>query len=133
MIAAVFVSGVFLFTLAFVFTGLPRTIRVVTGTATAAVQKLKDRNLDEEAKERVARESGLALLAQSGLILVKAALTLVFTVLPFWAADRVGIAAWADTTAFALRLDVLAVTTVIMVTGAILWRRLPKGHRSQAR
>ena len=123
MTAIVYVLAVFLFVIAFAATGLAHSCKRVLATTNSTLNILTDRNLDDEAKERVVQQAALQMLKQSILIAFKGAIVTGIAILPFWAADLIALATWEDTTKFALRSDVLAGTTLIGMAAWFVWKR----------
>jgi len=63
---------------------------------------------------------------------VRGALTLAVAVLPIWIADYYKIAPWNETSAFALRWDVLLITTLVLFLLIFLWNRLFSKSKHEA-
>jgi len=125
MIVGIYVAGVALFTVTFALTRLPESVRDVTNTARNALQSVTDRDLDEHEKESIAQQAGLKLLKYFGVVTVKGVVTVVAAVFPFWLADVLAIVPWSASVAFAVRLDVLGITTLVLVAAAFFWRHWP--------
>lgn len=123
MLLGVYVAGIVLFVLAFSFTHLSSSFGQVMAIVQQAILVMKDCQLDDHEKERAARRAALQLLRQAALITVKGAITVLCALFPFWLADALGLQPWDQAMAFALRLDVLLITTVLMLAGWLFWRR----------
>lgn len=119
----IYLCAVALFVIAFSLTRLVESFGKVTRVAGEALQAVRSATLDDDAKERIARESSSQLLKHGVLIVLKAAATLLVTALPFWIADLLSITPIEESLAFAARWDVLAITTAIMLLGWMVWRR----------
>lgn len=123
MALAVYISGLVLFVLAFSLTRLAHSFGEVTAVVHRAIQEMTDSQLDDHEKERAARCAALLLFRQAALITVKGAITVLCALFPFWLADVLALQPWDKAMAFALRLDVLLITTVLMLAGWLFWRR----------
>lgn len=126
MVVVVYLTGVLLFVIVFSRTRLATSFGEVSKVANAAIAVFKDPQLDDDAKERMARQASLSLFRKAFDIVLKAALTLASAIAPFWAADALNLAPWQETIAFASRWDVLIVTTVVMIGAWLAWRRTRK-------
>lgn len=78
-----------------------------------------DATLDDSVKERAARQASLALLKGFFGLVLRFAGALLAAYLPIFLADRAGLLPEAEALAFMLRLDVIAVTTILVALG--LW------------
>ena len=123
IVEIVYVLAVLLFALVFTLTRLPRNCTQALVIAEQAMSVITDRNLDDEAKESATQQAALKMLKQGGLITIKAVITLAATVLPVFVADAMALSSWQNTSEFAMRWDVLLVTTVVMLTAWWIWRR----------
>jgi hypothetical protein len=123
MNVVIYLCGVALFVVAFALTRLSESFGSVTRIAGEAARAIRNPALDDDAKERIARQSSAQLLIQGLLIVAKAALVLVATALPFWIADVLSITPIEESFAFAARWDVLVITTVVMLLAWFAWHR----------
>lgn len=93
-------------TIAFAFglrvLGLLEVSTAASATARAALTSLTDARLDDDARERAAREASARLFRATGAIVVRAAGCLALSAVPIALADRTGLARWADVNAFLL-------------------------------
>ena len=83
-----------------------------------------DAALDDSVKERAARQAALALLKGFFGIALRLAGVLLAAYVPVFLADRAGLLPEAAALAFMLRLDVIAVTTVLVIVVVWLASRL---------
>ena len=123
LVASVYLVGVALFVAAFVITGLPKSFGQVTEQARHATNTLTNPDLDDYAKEQAARSASWRMLKIGIVIALKGALTVSIALLPFWLAHTLEIKNWEETSAFALRWDVLIGTTVAALGIWFIWRR----------
>ena len=122
MVLGVYLAGIALFVLAFNFTRLSSSFGQVMAIVQQAIRVITDSQLDDHEKERAARHAALQLLKQAALITLKGAITVICALFPFWLADVLALQPLDETMAFALRWDVLLITTVLMVAGWLFWR-----------
>lgn len=123
MLVGVYIAGIVLFVLAFSVTRLANSFGQVMAIARRALRTISDSRLEDHDKERAARQAALQLLAQAALITLKGAITVVSALFPFWLADVLALQPWDEAMSFALRWDVLLITSVLMLAGWLLWRR----------
>jgi len=122
MVLGVYLTGILLFVLAFSFTRLSSSFGQVVAIAQQAIRAITDSQLDDHDKERAARHAGLQLLRQSTVITLKGAITVLCALFPFWLADVLALQPWEEAMTFALRWDVLLITTVLIMVGWLFWR-----------
>lgn len=123
MVLVVYVAGILLFVLAFRFTQLASSFGQVMAIVRQAIRVVTDSQLDDHDKERVARHAALQLFKQAALITLKGVITVICALFPFWLADALALQPWNEAMTFALRWDVLLITTALMVAGWLFWRR----------
>lgn len=123
MLVGVYIAGIVLFVLAFSMTRLASSFGRVMAIARRATRTISDNQLDDHDKERVARQAAVQLLGQAGMITLKGAITVACALFPFWLADVLALQPWDEAMSFALRWDVLLITSVLMLAGWLLWRR----------
>ena len=128
MNVVIYLCGVAYFVIGFSLTRLADSCGHVTRLAGEASRAIRDPALDDDAKERIARQSSGQLLKQGVLIVLKAAAVLLATAVPFWIADILSITPIEESIAFASRWDVLVITTVVMLAIWFAWRRLGAGR-----
>jgi len=123
LVVDVYIIGVLLFVATFAATRLSESFAQVMGIAKQAIRVVGDPDLDDDAKERAARDSAWRLLIQSVTITVKGALTVASALLPFWVASALELRSWDEMIEFSLRWDVLGLTTLVMCGLWLLWHR----------
>lgn len=124
MVFITYCLAVLLFCLAFYYTRLLATCSQVLVVAQQAVTKITDKNTDDEAKEEAAKAAAVSILKNSFILIFKIVITLGAAVLPLSLANITGLANFSETSEFALRLDVLLITTVIVSAAVFLGRKL---------
>lgn len=98
------VATTVLATLAFAFglrvTGMLHVTAAASSTARGALASLGDAALDDDARERAARDASARLFKATGAIFVRAAACLALSAVPIVVADVAGVARWADVNDF---------------------------------
>lgn len=123
MSVVIYLLAVALFVIGFSLTKLAESFGGVTRVAGDAVRAMRDPALDDDAKEKVARQSSVRLLGHGVAIVLKAVAILLAAAAPFWIADVLSITPMDESVAFAARWDVLVITTVVMLVAWYGWRR----------
>ena len=117
MVLGVYLAGIVLFVLAFRFTRLSSSFSQVMAIAQQSIRVITNSQLDDHDKELAARHAALQLFKQTVLITLKAMITVICALFPFWLADVLALQPWDEVMRFAVRWDVLLITTVLMVAG----------------
>ena len=123
---AVYVSAVLLLCAGFYFAHLVEIVRHIAALAGRAYATMTDDSLDDLAKEKVVQRCAVQMLKHSVQLIVKLLVILLVTALPVWLASFLG---WTDMETFAqfaLRVDVLLITTAAVFVVVIVYRRMPK-------
>ena len=116
--------AVILFCAAFYFTKLLTTCTQIIDISHQAIATIADKSRDDDVKEKAAKVAAVSIFRKSFSLSVKIVITLVATVFPLWLADITGMANFSETSEFALRLDVLLVTTIIVSIIVFFGRKL---------
>ena len=124
MVIIIYCLAVILFCVAFYFTKLLNTCSQIVIMAKQALSTVTDKSLGDEAKEKAAKVAAVNILKNSFFLLFKILITIGAAILPLWLADIAGMANFSDTSEFALRLDVLLITTIVASAIAFLGRKL---------
>jgi hypothetical protein len=122
IIVTVYILAVLLFCVTFYLVKIINTCRQVLGTAHDAIAILSDTNLDDFAKERAIQKTALCMLKYCLILLMKVLTILGFTSLPVWLASIMNLATLDGISQFAMRWDVLIITTVIALLPVVLLR-----------
>jgi len=122
IIAFVYVLVVLLFCLSFYFTRIVYTCRQVLSIARKSMGVLSDGNLDDLAKEKAIKKAALKMVKQCSVLFIKIFIILGVAVLPMWLADFMKLATLTETSQFAMRWDVLVITTLIVLVPVIVMR-----------
>jgi hypothetical protein len=120
--------GVFIFGLRLF--GVIRVAASALVTAQEAVTILKDNSLDDSTREKKLQNSALQLFGAFISILIRSMLTLLSSLVPIWLASFMGLVEIEDVTSYLFRWDVIAITTVLMVTGYFIWIRLRSSSKT---
>lgn len=119
MILVVTALSVLAFLLAFEALGLiPKAKEAISvSRATAAV--MGDKSLDDDAKEAAVQKAAATLMKNFLGLLVRIVGILLAAYVPILAADLLGLVPEAEVLAFMLRIDVILITTVLVI--ALVW------------
>ncbi len=123
-IAAVYVVAVLLLCAGFYFAHLLEGVRRIAGVAGTAFSTITDDSLDDLAKEKTVQRCAVEMLKQTVQLVVKILVILLVTVFPVWLAAALG---WIDMETFmqfALRVDVLLITTAAVFIPVIAYRQI---------
>ena len=129
MILLIYGLAVILFCLSFYYTHLAKTCSEIVTIAKEAVTTVSDRSLDDAAKEKATQDAAINMLKNSFVLLFKIFITFALTLLPIWLADIAELADFDATSKFALRIDVLVITTIVAMATVFIWRKLLKNKR----
>lgn len=119
----VFICGLRLF-------GVFRVAANALVTAQEAVTTLRDKSLDDDTREKKLQHTALQLFGVFISILIRSILTLLVSFVPIWLASFMGLVEIEDIISYLSRWDVIAITTVLMVAGYFVWRRLRSSSRT---
>ena len=125
-IVAVYISAVLLLCAGFYFAHLVDGARQISRLAGVAYSTMTDVSLDDLAKEKAVQRCAIEMLKQAVQLIVKLLVIFLVTAFPVWPAVILG---WIDMdsfTQFALRVDVLLVTTAAILVPLIALRQLRK-------
>ena len=122
IIVAVYMLAVLLFCLSFYFARVVETCRKVLSIVRESMGVLTDGNLDDLVKEEAIKEAALSMAKQCIVLLIKILIILGVTVLPMWLAALMGVATLSETSQFAMRWDVLVITTLVILVPVIVLR-----------
>ena len=124
MVMLIYCLAVLFFCLAFYFTKVIKTCNQIIDISRQSVATITDKNLDDAAKEKATQAAAINMLKNGFSLLAKLMITLGLTVLPLWLADVAGLATSSETSKFAMRLDVLLITTIIVTAIVFIGRKL---------
>lgn len=119
MMIAVVAASVLAFLIAFQLLRIVPAAQAAIVTSRRTMAVMNDATLDERAKETAVQRAALSLLKSFLGLVLRSALALVAAWLPIELADLAGLVPAEATMAFLMRLDVIAVTSVIVVL--VLW------------
>lgn len=120
----VYIAACIGFCAGFAALGIVASARGTLGGLWADIAVLGDKSVTDDEKERHARKAAFRALAGTAGLTLRLVGVLAAAALPVWLADAAGLADAGEVADYALRLDVLAITTVAMVGLALLARRL---------
>ena len=124
MIVLIACLSILAFMLAFHVLGIVPVASQAIATARAAGQVMGDKTLDEEIKEREVQKASISLMKSFASLVVRLVLLLVAAFLPIYLAELVGVTTTDAVLGFLLRLDVILITSVILIAAVLVGRRL---------
>lgn len=124
MVLVVTALSVLAFLVAFGALGVVAKAREAITISRAAGQVMGDSGLDDDAKEAAVQKAALSLMKSFVGLLARIAGILLAAYAPIFAADRAGLASETAVLDFMLRLDVIVVTTVVVIAAVWLLARL---------
>ena len=124
MVFITYCLAVILFCVAFFFTKLLTTCSQIIILTQQAMSVVIDKNLDDAAKEKSAKDAAVNIFKNSFFLLLKILITFGAAILPLLLADITGMANFSETSEFALRLDVLLITTIVASAIVFIGRKL---------
>jgi hypothetical protein len=126
MIILTYSISVLLFCIIFLASKIVITCKLILNIANQAVKTISDSSLDDLEKEKLTQASAIAMSKQCIILTFKLAILLACTAAPIGLADIMGLADYDDSVNFALRIDVLIVTTVLLMLLVFLQKKLFK-------
>ena len=124
MVLITYILAVVLFCVAFYLTYILKTVNQIIATSRESVSSITDKNLDDDAKEKLIQAAAIKMLKSSFFLLLKGLVILGVTILPLWLADIAGLADFSETSSYSLRIDVLIITTVVVMAIVFLGRKI---------
>lgn len=124
--SAVYVVAVLLLCAGFYLAHLVEIVRHIAALTGTAYATMTDDSLDDLAKEKAVQRCAIQMLKHSVQLIVKLLVILLVTAFPVWLASFLG---WTDMETFAqfaLRFDVLLITTAAVFVVVIVYRRMRK-------
>ena len=129
LVTIIYSLSVILFCAAFYFTKLIITCNKVIEDSQDAIRIVSNKNLDDHAKEKLIQAAAIKMLKASFTLLFKILITLVLATIPLWIADVANVAPLSQTSEYALRIDVLVITTLIITALVFLYKYFIKKTR----
>lgn len=115
MIILVTIASVLAFIVTFSILGIVPRAQKAIAVARSTTTTMRDQTLDDDAKEAAVQAASLTLLKQFFGLLVFGILTLLAAYIPILLADMAGLIPAQTVLDFMLRLDVILVTSVILI------------------
>jgi len=113
MVIITYCLAVFAFCIAFYFTRPLATCSQIFVIVNQAVKTIANKNIDDATKEKTTQGAAIDILKNSFSLLFKFSGIFGAAVVPVWLADISEIVEFSEINAFALRLDVLLITTFV--------------------
>ncbi|MEM7268685.1 MAG: hypothetical protein AAF401_05470 [Pseudomonadota bacterium] len=114
-VALIGCASILVFVLLFRFVGLLVVAQRAVATARSAVDVMKDRSLDDDAKEKAVQKASLGLFRDFGGILVRSAVILAGAAAPAYLAEFAGLTTAQTVFDWLLRWDVILIASLVSV------------------
>ena len=121
--AGVATAGVAAFAAVLTWLRLVPVARALMDAVTSGVTAMLDSALDDEAKERALRVSGLSLLVGSWQVAWRISLALASVALPVLLADFAGLVPRADSLGVLMRVDFIVIISIVAILVSWVFRR----------
>lgn len=123
-VLAVYVASCLCFCAAFASLGVTSAARRALGAVWADLEVLRAKDISDDEKERHARQAAFRTVAGGVRLVQRLAGVAVASALPVLLAQCAGVASAGDVAAFALRVDVMAGSTIVLALLLLAYRRL---------
>jgi hypothetical protein len=123
VIAAVGLAAVAAFAVAFGWLGVVRAASGAIAISQHTMGVMRNPALDDRAREQAMQQASIRLLGSCVSILLRSALAVLVSMVPIWLFSVLGLVTIADVFAFLSRWDVIALITVAMAVGYVIWVR----------
>jgi hypothetical protein len=124
MILATAIASIGIFIVAFGLLGIAKMGTGVLVVAKNALAAIHDKNLDDEASEKVVRRASIQLIGAFFSILFRSTLALLAAFVPIWVSGLTGLAASKDVLDYLSRWDVIMAASLVLVSGYFVWMRI---------
>jgi hypothetical protein len=88
------------------------------------VSTIRSNDADDIEREKAAQEASILLMGIFFSILYRSVLTLAASFLPIWFSDRLGWATIEAVTAFLFRVDVISISSIVLIIGYFAQKKL---------
>jgi hypothetical protein len=127
-----YVAAVIAFCLSFFLLKIIASCTNIAVSSLNAIEVVFNHLLDDELKQKRIQKTALSVLMQFLLLMLKLALLAASVALPFFAADYFSIVSLEESTQYAMRVDVLLITTLIAIALAYLWKAVRSNAKEEA-
>jgi hypothetical protein len=124
MIIVTAISSIVVFICALQMFGVVRVASKALVISQEAMAVLRDDSFDDRKREKELQQGALKLFGAFISISIRSMLTLSASFVPIWFASYAGFVKIEDVIRYLSRWDVIVITTVIIVTGCVIWVRL---------
>ena len=129
VVILIYVFSVLGFSLALYFTHIKNNIDHSMNCLRSAVGVIHDKTIEDDEKEKMIKQAGMEVMVDFLIISVKTFVIIIASVLPAIFADFSGITTFLELTNFALRYEVIVITTIVFVTLAIVLKARPPSNK----
>lgn len=124
MLETVYVLAVLAFCLAFYFLKIiPACVRLFNSSL-SAIEVIANHYIDDHDKQKQVQTLGLNMLLQFVFLLLRVAILTISVALPFFVADYFSLVSLDDSMNYAMRVDVLLLSTLVVMFLIFIWRKL---------
>lgn len=125
-VLAVYVLAVLLLCAGFYFAHLLDSVRQIARVARSAQATMTNARVDDLAKEKAVQGYALEMVKHAVGLIVKLLVVFLVASFPVWLATALGWIDWQTFAQFAVRMDVLLGTTIVLVIVAGISRKVRK-------
>ena len=126
IVTAVYIVTVLLLCVGIYFARLGRTLQQVAEAAKTAFSTMTDRSLDDHVKEKTVQRCAIDMVKQAVTLFIKLVVILLVAVIPVWLASTLNLVTSEAFGRFVMRLDVLLITTVVMLVLVVGYKQINK-------
>lgn len=124
MLWLVYSSAVILFSISFFLLRIIKTSGDIISAALFSVELLTNHLLSDEQKQKKIQHLALKMAQQFFLLMLKIIVLAISVLVPFYGADSLGFVDFSESTAFAMRIDIIVVTTIIALMVYFFWQKI---------
>ena len=111
----VFICAVAVFCLSFFYLRVVSVCNSALGLSKNAIKIITDKTLDDISKEKAIQKLALSMLKKSFSLFLRMMAVFLLTLIPFLLADTMDIVSYEKSSRFAMRLDVLFISTILIL------------------
>lgn len=132
MLWLVYSCAVLLFSISFVLLKIIASCSNIIRAALFSVETMANHLLEDDQKQKQIQKIALSMILQFVFLMLKITLVAFSVLMPFYLADYIGLTDFSESTEFAMRIDVIVVTTLLALMFYFLWRNFfPEKERDK--
>lgn len=113
-----------LFCIVFKYSNIKANVYRAIDTTKESASIIIDKRLNDQAKEKKIQKAAIKMIKLAFLITLKATACIITATIPLWIADSLKLVLLSEITVFALRIDVLMITTFLLIGGTYATKKL---------